>query len=252
MGNRLRLSKLWSPSEITTLGWWDADDAGTITESGGFVSQWDDKSGNDDHMVQATAADQPQTGVHTLGGLNTISAYDLATGGTFMNAPVTCGADFMFFCAMNLYDGVFSQGPFQLPQSSGTDRWGLRFYRNNNLTLTAYSNAGADLALTTITGTDNPMIWGGVFDGTGAGTKEVFIDGTSEGSNAYTSTDTTTVQLFRNADQTADTRIGEVVIVPTDVSTATRQRLEGYLAWKWGLEGSLPLGHPYKNAAPTV
>ena len=26
--------------------------------------------------------------------------------------------------------------------------------------------------------------------------------------------------------------------------------LEGYLAWKWGLTGSLPVGHPYKSTAP--
>ena len=25
---------------------------------------------------------------------------------------------------------------------------------------------------------------------------------------------------------------------------------EGYLAWKWGLQGNLPSGHPYKNSAP--
>jgi len=30
------------------------------------------------------------------------------------------------------------------------------------------------------------------------------------------------------------------------------QKAEGYLAWKWGLEGSLPSGHPYKMAPPTV
>jgi len=35
--------------------------------------------------------------------------------------------------------------------------------------------------------------------------------------------------------------------------TATqRQQIEGYLAWKWGLQGSLPAGFPYKSAAPTV
>jgi hypothetical protein len=33
---------------------------------------------------------------------------------------------------------------------------------------------------------------------------------------------------------------------------ADRQRIEGYLAHKWGLVGSLPSGHPYKTAAPTL
>jgi hypothetical protein len=48
-----------------------------------------------------------------------------------------------------------------------------------------------------------------------------------------------------------DGAIMEVVITQTDNSVATRQKIEGYLAWKWGLEGNLPSGHPYKNAAPT-
>jgi hypothetical protein len=28
--------------------------------------------------------------------------------------------------------------------------------------------------------------------------------------------------------------------------------IEGYLAHKWGLTGSLPSNHPYKSSAPTV
>lgn len=36
----------------------------------------------------------------------------------------------------------------------------------------------------------------------------------------------------------------------TDISTV--EKAEGYLAWKWGLQGNLPSNHPYKNAAPTV
>ena len=27
---------------------------------------------------------------------------------------------------------------------------------------------------------------------------------------------------------------------------------EGYLAWRWGLQGKLPVGHPYKNTSPGV
>ena len=45
--------------------------------------------------------------------------------------------------------------------------------------------------------------------------------------------------------------IGEVIMVQT-TDTTTRQKIEGYLAWKWGLTSSLPADHPYKNAAPTI
>jgi len=44
----------------------------------------------------------------------------------------------------------------------------------------------------------------------------------------------------------------EVVATPNDSTTAERQTIEGYLAWKWGLVNSLPAGHPYKNSPPTI
>lgn len=49
----------WTPAELTTTLWLEASDSSTITETGGLVSQWDDKSGNDNHATQGTAADQP-------------------------------------------------------------------------------------------------------------------------------------------------------------------------------------------------
>lgn len=47
--------------------------------------------------------------------------------------------------------------------------------------------------------------------------------------------------------------IGEIVWVAGDnVTTDTQQKIQGYLAWKWGLQGDLPSDHPYKNAKPTI
>jgi hypothetical protein len=34
----------------------------------------------------------------------------------------------------------------------------------------------------------------------------------------------------------------------TDISTVIKA--EGYLAHKWGLQGNLPVSHPYKSSAP--
>jgi hypothetical protein len=42
----------------------------------------------------------------------------------------------------------------------------------------------------------------------------------------------------------------EFVICDTTLSDSDRQKVEGYLAWKWGLVSSLPSDHPYKNGAP--
>ena len=42
----------WTPARMTTAAWYDASDAGTITATGGAVSEWADKSGNDNHARQ--------------------------------------------------------------------------------------------------------------------------------------------------------------------------------------------------------
>jgi len=49
-----------------------------------------------------------------------------------------------------------------------------------------------------------------------------------------------------------DGKIGEIILVQGAVDTPTRQKIEGYLAWKWNLIANLPSDHPYKNVAPTA
>jgi hypothetical protein len=42
--------------------------------------------------------------------------------------------------------------------------------------------------------------------------------------------------------------IGEIIIIPGVWSAAEQQRVEGYLAHKWGIR--LPAKHPYKTTPP--
>jgi hypothetical protein len=44
--------------------------------------------------------------------------------------------------------------------------------------------------------------------------------------------------------------IYELIVFKTEVNTQTRQSVEGYLAWKWGIQNSLPTTHPYYLAPP--
>jgi hypothetical protein len=45
---------------------------------------------------------------------------------------------------------------------------------------------------------------------------------------------------------------GEAVIVPQYDGPAEREKMEGYLMWKWGLQANLPITSPYYNAPPYV
>ena len=46
---------------------------------------------------------------------------------------------------------------------------------------------------------------------------------------------------------------GEFLVFSEKLSAADEQKVEGYLAHKWGFEGDLPSsGHSYKSAAPSA
>src|SRR5574337_1119294 len=61
------------PSDFLTVvsGWYDASDSSTITQSGGLVSQLDDKSGRGNHLT-GSGGDRPTTGTRTINGLNVL------------------------------------------------------------------------------------------------------------------------------------------------------------------------------------
>jgi hypothetical protein len=46
--------------------------------------------------------------------------------------------------------------------------------------------------------------------------------------------------------------VNEILVYNTALSTPERQTIEGYLAWKWGIQASLPGSHPYSSNAPSL
>ena len=45
-------------------------------------------------------------------------------------------------------------------------------------------------------------------------------------------------------------KIYEIIAIPGTISPENRNKVTGYLAWKWGLVASLSTTHLYKNTAP--
>ena len=42
----------------------------------------------------------------------------------------------------------------------------------------------------------------------------------------------------------------EIIMFNTSLSLLDRQKIQGYLAWKWGFQSKLPVNHPYYSATP--
>lgn len=91
-----------------------------------------------------------------------------------------------------------------------------------------------------------------------AGTNRTFFsNGTMIASNATNANVSNNSQLVLGGDNTQASRgligkISEFVMVNNNMSAVNRQKMEGYLAYKWGITGSLPNDHPYKFVQPTV
>ena len=97
-------SPSFSPTNISGLIFWlDASDTGTVTESSGDVSQWDDKSGNGHDFVQATAINQPVYTPNSQNGLHTVdfSAGQTTTMDTPSEINTGANANFTLYFVMN-------------------------------------------------------------------------------------------------------------------------------------------------------
>ena len=253
---------LWTPAEITTALWLDADDEDSFTLDGSDIDQWDDKSGNDRHATPATATKPTRTasGINSMGSVVFGSGTDPLLTSTFANPASADG----FTLAMVLrrdgqpvnFSNPITKGAVNAEWSliwANTAQGNISYWRSN----LAGGNTVATASSTLVDATDylwscrmsNTDIaeyrWGTIIGGPGAagtnrppaGTTALTIGSSPDGTYAN--------NRFQGT-------IAEIVLVHADVTTATRQLLEGYLAWKWGLEGSLPGGHPYESAAPTV
>lgn len=243
----------WTPAEISTALWLDAADASTIILNGSNVSQWSDKSGNNRHATQATASAQPvyvANGLNGLGGLSSIGNRHI--GG---NLPFTGNAWTAFAVAtMNstsaewarlLSVGVMGVADFNNVSSASF------ILRNQSFEQVTSYREGALLSTRAIT-YGAPFIVSSRYTGTQQITG---VDGTqAAGVNSSGNFGTQNYGVFRDT-QSLSQWIGaayEMLVVTGAMPVETRQRIEGYLAHKWGLTANLPSDHPYKTEAPTV
>ena len=266
--------KLWRPDElgVDLALWFDAEDTNSITLNGSNVSQWRDKSGNARHASQATAANQPtylaagfngkptlqtdgndvlELGVTSLG--RNVDGITAAIVGVH---PVVSGflsnANELYISTPNINDTRFAFTPN--PSVSTGDRYAV-----------AGRRLDADSYQTTSTSTDSVANSGNQWIRVGqlaysSGVANHWTDGTQDQTNgpfqtAGFTSDTASLRtsIFGGVNNLpAGSQLCEIVLTHSTMTTADRQKLEGYLAWKWDLVANLPVSHPYKTTPPTV
>ena len=247
----------WTPADLPDKALWlDAADSGTITLNGSTVSQWNDKSGNGRNVAQSNAAKQPTYATGYLNGNNAISFDGTGRSLSAGTATINLSQPFNRFIVGkfltkssqsvivdgNNGSGAGGQQVFYNGESAGSWRmacdatyknsisYGTSDFNNHihfhnlNGASTYYSIDGA----TTLSGPGNSGSIGQPGICIGNIRNEV---ASGYGFQGY---------------------VYEIILTTGTLSPADRQKTEGYLAWKWGTQASLPVGHPYESAAPVI
>jgi hypothetical protein len=244
---------LWTPSNLGSgilTAWYKAD---SISGSDGDgVSAWTDSSGNGNNLSQAVGARQPTLQTNELNDLSVVrydGVNDIISDGDISDLDVGTG-DIWMACVFKSTDDSSAQ--FFLEK--GASSFGLM--------TTAAGELQARLG-----GTSNiPLQSAGNWSRTEfvivtaarvSSTCNGFVDG-----SAMTTTNTTNTGSISNSSvldigasgvgsQPMTGDIAEILVGGATLTSSDREKLEGYLAWKWGLQDNLPSAHPYKIFPPT-
>lgn len=246
----------WTPAQLSTALWLDAADSGTIIQSGGSVSQWNDKSGNNLNVSQATAANRPTVTAAALNGSNVLSfngSHFLESTGNF---PIIGDPAFSVFCVY--LKSAATGGSITGWGNASLALRAAGFYDAG--TIAAWAFAGNNSFPTTAVAAGAWVIANySKSAGAISTTSKAYRNGVDVKTGTPSSnTPNIASDLLRVGQWSSigtDRLIGsmaELIITSLDSSDNDRQLMEGYLAWKWGLAANLPVGHPYKSTPPTI
>jgi len=238
----------WTPADIDTVAWYDVSDISTVTTNGSNISQLDDKSGNDFHLTQASGGAQPFYVADGIGGLPAMQSFQ----GDYVQGSAT-----NFYTNNLIAIGVqmYSGGNFsQMWHSWKTDKTDWLVVRRNGTSdrLRGYFQLNGvrrlldDDAGATSVGT--PFIYCASWE---SGIMRQYINGSLQADSESLSGvhEQEQIRIGWESIQNNST-VGELIFIDSS-DIDTRQRLEGYYAWKWGRVDSLPSDHPYKYERPT-
>lgn len=238
--------------------WMDSSDSSSasMTLSGSNVTQWRDKSGNGNNTTAVSGT--PNLTANAIGGKSAISM----SGGYFTGpfATANTGTQVHAFAVLS----INSAGTGLWPRPLSLGRPGVNDYASSTTTFAIIRYSGTQAVAIGRNGQylsvnfptyDTPFLVQSSHNGP---TEFMSVNGNLTVSSLNTGQtgnfDITSYGLGVNTN-TSDYFVwngyyGEVIYYNVQLSTDNRQKIEGYLAWKWGLQGNLPVGHPYYSAAP--
>uniref|UniRef100_A0A6C0LIU9 Sialate O-acetylesterase domain-containing protein n=1 Tax=viral metagenome TaxID=1070528 RepID=A0A6C0LIU9_9ZZZZ len=237
----------WTPSSITTRLWLDFDDPAVITQVGGYVTRIDDKSANTYTFTTpsastVTAETSVQNGRNVL-RFNNNTDYTNSTLTTF--APNTRHKWYFVLKTTNIdssldsWLSVIGGGEQHILMGLSGSQFKGKWYNLNGYnpdTSTADLNDSWNIL---------SVEWDEVND-----TATTWLNGTQQDTGTGSGTLGGNKNIkFNKYQQIGDSDWGEAIFTE-NLTQANSDKIEGYLAHKWGLFDQLPSNHPYKASAP--
>jgi hypothetical protein len=244
------------PSDIASLqGWYDASNTASLTLSGSEVTAFAVRAGSLATLATRPGGSNrgPASGTRTLNSLNVLDHQGdgssvLWSIGNDSVAPGYTGANGKTIVA--IYDADNAGADRHIfGDNQGTGGGGSRFRIQASTGPQIGNGTGI---LTPSTGVNIVVGW---VSGTGTQTARATLNGQLTPSTASVTMNGVGgglwVGSFGNGANTGfDGGFCEGMIFDAALSEADRQKVEGYLAHKWGQTALLPSGHPYKAVAP--
>ena len=238
--------------------WLDAKNISSIImDSSNQITTWIDQSIKQNTVIQPNISSQPSYISNGFNGKPTI----LFNPGNYVSVTTN---DFNNLSNLNVFfvlnQTYYSKHPFPSVFSLYP---GISFYlngiqNNQNLTTDIPSNPWtfntqtfSEFSNQSITPNVNIILSLIIQNGT----QKLNINGTEGNSTAVTFTGNIGLQLNigwsgYNDNDLFSGSISEILIYNSTLTTDNIQSIEGYLAWKWGLEQQLPSSHSYFSHSP--
>jgi len=244
---------LWDPSSVTTpsnLSIWLRSDSG-VSLTGSNVSSWTDKGSNSNNATNS-----------------------LGSGPTVLSAALN-GYDTLLFNGTNQYLGALDSASLDLNSS------GVSFVFMIKLTKTSASSQGlVTKEATYLSSAESTGTLGGLALSDGSSTDsstlentffnnwricvinksdKFYVNGSEKGATTVVPAADNSNGVVIGAKNISSSftdffggEIAEIIVHAGQISTGDRQKLEGYMAHRYGVQSNLPSTHPYRNFAPTV
>ena len=235
------------PNQVPGLALWlDAADSSTITQVGGAISQWRDKSGNG---YNATGFSSP---LYVNNVVNNLSVVRFNGTSSYFSIPGNqldlTTEDFAIFAVVQ-YTPRVAQIPIigKAVGASATLQWRLSFDPNSIFQIIVFKNSVVISSTSTYTTAGWTLFSGVVYRATSI---QGFINATglnTGGTVAGTLSDTAAnVEIGRgwSGSQFFNSDMGEILLYKGTVTRQQRQQIEGYLMYKWNIKSGLPNNHP--------